>query len=89
MLRTVGKLHKEQLSKLMAMLRNTNPNFVRCIIPNRQKKIKALELDPEIGQSKVFLRAGSMAQLEELRDKKMTNVIITFQARCRGYVARK
>ncbi|XP_077058290.1 myosin-9-like isoform X2 [Siphateles boraxobius] len=155
MRRTVGKLHKEQLSKLMSMLRNTNPNFLQCIIPNRQKKadmldpllvldqlrcngvlegirickqgfpkrivfqefrqryeiltpnaipkgcmdgklacvlmIKALELDPKlyrIGQSKLFFRAEVMAQLEEKRDK-MTAIIITFQAWCRGYVARK
>ncbi|XP_061174920.1 myosin heavy chain, non-muscle-like isoform X2 [Saccostrea echinata] len=38
MFRTVGQLYKEQLSKLMATLRNTNPNFVRCIIPNHEKK---------------------------------------------------
>ena len=40
MFRTVGQLYKEQLSKLMATLRNTNPNFVRCIIPNHEKKVK-------------------------------------------------
>merc|ERR1719239_88981 len=34
MFRTVSQLYKEQLSKLMVTLRNTNPNFVRCIIPN-------------------------------------------------------
>lgn len=39
MFRTVGQLYKEQLSKLMATLRNTNPNFVRCIIPNHEKKV--------------------------------------------------
>ena len=39
MLRTVCQLYKEQLSKLMATLRNTNPNFVRCIIPNHEKKV--------------------------------------------------
>uniref|UniRef100_A0A3B3RW47 Myosin-9 n=1 Tax=Paramormyrops kingsleyae TaxID=1676925 RepID=A0A3B3RW47_9TELE len=156
MFRTVGQLYKEQLSKLMATLRNTNPNFVRCIIPNHEKKagkldphlvldqlrcngvlegiricrqgfpnrivfqefrqryeiltpnaipkgfmdgkqacvlmIKALELDPNlyrIGQSKVFFRAGVLAHLEEERDMKITDVIITFQAWCRGYVARK
>jgi myosin protein heavy chain len=38
MFRTVSQLYKEQLTKLMATLRNTNPNFVRCIIPNHDKK---------------------------------------------------
>uniref|UniRef100_A0A1A8DEY1 Myosin-9 n=1 Tax=Nothobranchius kadleci TaxID=1051664 RepID=A0A1A8DEY1_NOTKA len=156
MFRTVGQLYKEQLSKLMATLRNTNPNFVRCIIPNHEKKagkldpqlvldqlrcngvlegiricrqgfpnrivfqefrqryeiltpnaipkgfmdgkqacvlmIKALELDPNlyrIGQSKVFFRAGVLAHLEEERDMKITDIIISFQAWCRGYVARR
>ncbi|XP_012723292.2 myosin-9 isoform X2 [Fundulus heteroclitus] len=156
MFRTVGQLYKEQLSKLMATLRNTNPNFVRCIIPNHEKKagkldphlvldqlrcngvlegiricrqgfpnrivfqefrqryeiltpnaipkgfmdgkqacvlmIRSLELDPNlfrIGQSKVFFRAGVLAHLEEERDMKITDIIISFQAWCRGYVARK
>ena len=39
MFRTVGQLYKEQLSKLMSTLNNTNPNFVRCIIPNYDKKV--------------------------------------------------
>ncbi|XP_005802858.2 myosin-9 isoform X2 [Xiphophorus maculatus] len=156
MFRTVGQLYKEQLSKLMATLRNTNPNFVRCIIPNHEKKagkldphlvldqlrcngvlegiricrqgfpnrivfqefrqryeiltpnaipkgfmdgkqacvlmIQSLELDANlyrIGQSKVFFRAGVLAHLEEERDMKITDIIISFQAWCRGYVARK
>merc|ERR1719346_288918 len=38
MFRTVSQLYKEQLAKLMETLRNTNPNFVRCIIPNHEKK---------------------------------------------------
>lgn len=42
MFRTVGQLYKEQLAKLMATLRNTNPNFVRCIIPNHEKKVRTL-----------------------------------------------
>ncbi|XP_077474164.1 myosin-9 isoform X2 [Stigmatopora argus] len=156
MFRTVGQLYKEQLSKLMATLRNTNPNFVRCIIPNHEKKagkldphlvldqlrcngvlegiricrqgfpnrivfqefrqryeiltpnaipkgfmdgkqacvlmIKSLELDPNlyrIGQSKVFFRAGVLAHLEEERDMKITDIIISFQAWCRGHLARR
>lgn len=38
MFRTVSQLYKEQLTKLMGTLRNTNPNFVRCIIPNHEKR---------------------------------------------------
>ncbi|MFT7815879.1 myosin-10-like isoform X3 [Arapaima gigas] len=38
MFRTVGQLYKESLTKLMATLRNTNPNFLRCIIPNHDKR---------------------------------------------------
>ncbi|KAI8501010.1 Myosin-9, partial [Branchiostoma belcheri] len=176
MFRTVGQLYKEQLAKLMEVLRNTNPNFVRCIIPNYEKKagkieshlvldqlrcngvlegiricrqgfpnrivfqefkqryeiltpnvitkgfmdakkacqkmskssnvdkefmdaktacrmmIEALELDHNlyrIGQSKIFFRAGVLAHLEEERDIKLTDIIIQFQAACRGLIARR
>lgn len=41
MFRTVGQLYKEQLTKLMTTLRNTNPNFVRCIIPNHEKRVSS------------------------------------------------
>lgn len=156
MFRTVSQLYKEQLTKLMATLRNTNPNFVRCIIPNHEKKagkieaplvldqlrcngvlegiricrqgfpnripfqefrqryelltpniipkgfmdgkkaceqmIEALELDHNlyrVGQSKIFFRAGVLAHLEEERDYKITDLIVNFQAFCRGYLARR
>jgi len=55
-------------------------------------QINTLELDTNlfrVGQSKVFFRAGVLAHLEEERDIKITDVIISFQAWCRGYVARK
>ena len=38
MFRTVSQHYKDQLGKLMVTLRNTNPNFVRCIIPNHEKR---------------------------------------------------
>ncbi|XP_073447246.1 myosin-11 isoform X3 [Aquarana catesbeiana] len=43
MFRTVGQLYKEQLTKLMTTLRNTSPNFVRCIIPNHEKRSGKLD----------------------------------------------
>merc|ERR1719392_615667 len=156
MFRTVSQHYKDQLSKLMVTLRNTNPNFVRCIIPNHEKKagkinaplvldqlrcngvlegiricrqgfpnripfqefrqryelltpnvipkgfmdgkkacekmIEALELDPglfRIGQSKIFFRAGVLAHLEEERDLRITDLVVKFQAYCRGLLARR
>lgn len=35
--RTVGQSHRENLRRLMELLRNTNPHFVRCILPNLEK----------------------------------------------------
>lgn len=60
MFRTVGQLYKEQLSKLMATLRNTNPNFVRCIIPNHEKKVS-------IVFSIIGNLSGNQDPFEELR----------------------
>lgn len=51
-----------------------------------------MELDPNlyrIGQSKIFFRAGVLAHLEEERDLKITDIIVSFQAAARGYLARK
>merc|ERR1719427_2581796 len=49
-------------------------------------------MDPNlyrIGQSKIFFRAGVLAHLEEERDIKLTEIIIQFQAFCRGNIARR
>ncbi|XP_067856233.1 myosin-7-like [Heptranchias perlo] len=40
---TVSQLHKENLNKLMANLRSTQPHFVRCIIPNETKTPGAMD----------------------------------------------
>lgn len=66
--------------------------FSAELLLSSSPQIRALELDQNlyrIGQSKVFFRAGVLAHLEEERDMKITDVIISFQAWCRGYVARK
>uniref|UniRef100_A0A0N4ZTS6 Myosin heavy chain n=1 Tax=Parastrongyloides trichosuri TaxID=131310 RepID=A0A0N4ZTS6_PARTI len=156
MFRTVSQVYKEQLAKLMATLRNTVPHFVRCIIPNHEKKpgkiapllvleqlrcngvlegiricrqgfpnripfqdfkkryeilapnaipksfmdgkeavrkiVEALDMNKNIyriGQSKIFFRAGVLAQLEEDRDYKLRELIIRFQAITRAHLAKK
>ena len=38
MFRTVSQTYKEQLNGLMTTLNMTVPNFVRCIIPNYEKR---------------------------------------------------
>ncbi|CAB3408223.1 unnamed protein product [Caenorhabditis bovis] len=157
MFRTVSQLYKEQLARLMSTLSNTNPHFVRCIIPNHEKRhgvisshlvldqlrcngvlegiricrqgfptrlpfqefrqryeklltpevipagfmdgkeavrriVEALDIDKNlyrIGQSKIFFRAGVIAELEEERDQKLSSLIEAFQAHCRGWLGRR
>ncbi|XP_015277384.1 PREDICTED: unconventional myosin-XVIIIa [Gekko japonicus] len=42
-----------------------------------------------MGLSRVFFRAGTLAKLEEQRDKQMSRNITLFQAACRGFLARQ
>ncbi|KAN0065099.1 class II myosin [Thecaphora frezii] len=154
--RTVGQRHKEQLTSLMAQLSSTQPHFVRCIVPNPEKKpgkmdvplvleqlrcngvlegiriarlgypnrllfsefrnryevltpgiipqgymdgrkacqrmVEALELDRstfKIGSSKIFFKAGVLAEMEEKRDAHLYDIFARFQAACRMYTARR
>ncbi|CAG8497152.1 329_t:CDS:10 [Acaulospora colombiana] len=154
--RTVGRRHKEQLHSLMQQLYATHPHFVRCIVPNNEKKsgkidvplvldqlrcngvlegiricragfpnrlgfiefrqryeiltpgiipegfmdgreaaqrlLEAFKLEStqyRIGLSKVFFRAGVLAELEEIRDAKLSLVFSKFQAHCRSWLGRK
>jgi myosin protein heavy chain len=153
--RTVAQRHKEQLSSLMNQLNSTHPHFVRCIIPNHQKRPKRLhpplvldqlrcngvlegiriartgfpnrlpfaefrqryevlsnrmpkgylegqkacqillqqiDLDDSlyrVGLTKVFFRAGVLAELEEQRDALVREIVTRFQSQIRGYLQRK
>jgi len=154
--RTVGQRHKEQLGQLMAQLSSTQPHFVRCIVPNAEKKpgkvdvnlvldqlrcngvlegiriarlgypnrhsfsefrqryevltpgvipqgyvdgrkaaekiAEALELDKDfykIGATKIFFKAGVLAELEERRDNLLTDLFRRFQSAARMHIARR
>lgn len=154
--RTVAQRHKEQLVSLMNQLYSTTPHFVRCILPNDEKKprllkanlvleqlrcngvlegiricrqgfpnrvpfaefrqryeilapgvipkgffdgrqaaqliLETLTLDKNtyrLGSSKVFFRAGVLAELEELRDERLSILITRIQALVRGFLARR
>jgi myosin protein heavy chain len=154
--RTVAQRHKEQLSSLMAQLQATQPHFVRCIVPNANKKpgrvdvplvldqlrcngvlegiriarlgypnrlpfvefrqryevltpgiiprgymdgrracslmVDALGLDHSIykvGTSKIFFKAGVLADLEERRDTLLFEIISKMQAMARMRIARR
>ena len=154
--RTVAQRHKEQLNSLMAQLKETQPHFVRCIVPNENKRpgqlnvplvldqlrcngvlegiriarlgypnrlpfvefrqryevltpgiipkgymdgrkasqrmTEALELDSvtfRIGLSKIFFKAGVLAELEERRDELLYDLFSRLQATCRKYVCQR
>ena len=48
---------QEQLSKLMVVLHNTNPNFVRCIIPNHEKKVSTYSILSYIFRKPLIIQA--------------------------------
>lgn len=154
--RTVGQRHKEQLNNLMSQLQATQPHFVRCIVPNPNKRpgrvdvplvldqlrcngvlegiriarlgypnrlpfvefryryeiltpgiiprgymdgrkaclrmVDALELDRatfKIGTSKIFFKAGLLAELEERRDAVLFDIFSRIQAVARMWTARR
>ncbi|XP_067133284.1 unconventional myosin-XVIIIa-like [Centruroides vittatus] len=56
-----------------------------------EKLLENIDIDKSLyrlGLSKIFLRSGTLSILENQRDDKLNDVIVQFQARCRGYLSR-
>jgi myosin protein heavy chain len=154
--RTAAQKHREQLTSLVSQLGSTQPHFVRCIVPNSNKKpaqvdvplvldqlrcngvlegiriarlgypnrlpfvefrqryevlcpdvipkgymdgrkaslkmADALNLSPDIhkmGLTKIFFKAGVLAELEERRDAHLYDIFARFQSTARKAIARR
>ncbi|ELR49610.1 Myosin-14 [Bos mutus] len=82
MFRTVGQLYKESLSRLMATLSNTNPSFVRCIIPNHEKRVEPDEIAYRFppAQTAIHLRSPAGCRPAGKLDPRL----VLDQLRCNG-----
>ncbi|KAF3659725.1 hypothetical protein FXO38_12487, partial [Capsicum annuum] len=81
---SIGSRFKLQLQSLMETLNSTEPHYIRCVKPNNLLKPAIFEnvnivqqLRCGIGKTKVFLRAGQMAELDADRALKLTVTDVT------------
>ncbi|XP_065201687.1 unconventional myosin-XVIIIa isoform X3 [Planococcus citri] len=100
----VVRLNKQGYPKSMSlaefkrrfMLLSSNDSAALAATSDDQTVAKNILLDADvdessyrIGLSEVFFRSGVLTQLEALRDDKLADRVIKFQAYCRGYLSRK
>uniref|UniRef100_A0A6N2M7Q7 Myosin motor domain-containing protein n=1 Tax=Salix viminalis TaxID=40686 RepID=A0A6N2M7Q7_SALVM len=93
---SIGSRFKIQLQQLMETLNSTEPHYIRCVKPNNLLKPAVFEnvnimqqLRCGIGKTKIFLRAGQMAELDARRAEVLNNAAKTIQGRIRTHYARK
>ncbi|OEL18826.1 Myosin-6 [Dichanthelium oligosanthes] len=93
---SIGSSFKQQLQALLETLSSTEPHYIRCIKPNNVLKPAIFEnsnvlqqLRCGIGKTKVFLRAGQMAELDALRTEVLGRSATKIQRKVRSYLARK
>uniref|UniRef100_A0A0E0D4P8 Myosin motor domain-containing protein n=1 Tax=Oryza meridionalis TaxID=40149 RepID=A0A0E0D4P8_9ORYZ len=93
---SIGSRFKLQLQSLMETLSSTEPHYIRCVKPNNLLKPAIFEntnviqqLRCGIGKTKVFLRAGQMADLDARRAEVLGRAARIIQRQISTYIARK
>jgi len=73
-----------------------NPNITKKFADDLKKAAEELLIDVKLdvqlyrmGHTKVFFKAGTLGQLEEMRDDKLAQIITWIQSYIRGYATRK
>jgi len=92
-------MSQESLSKLMTILRNTHPSFVRCIIPNEQKKAgidrrlltivitRACCMQTSCGRSQRRFHWGPRTRLSTGNFYRRWNRVATYSTYCYANIA--
>ncbi|WZZ77234.1 hypothetical protein YC2023_097806 [Brassica napus] len=93
---SIGSQFKHQLQSLLESLSTTEPHYIRCVKPNNLLKPEIFEninilqqLRCGIGKTKVFLRAGQMAELDAHRAEVLGRSARIIQRKVLSYQSRK
>ncbi|WZZ49643.1 hypothetical protein YC2023_049750 [Brassica napus] len=90
---SIGSQFKQQLQSLLETLSTTEPHYVRCVGESwKPLELAVLDILLEslsIGKTKVFLRAGQMAELDAHRAEALGHSARIIQRKVLSYQSRK
>ncbi|KAK7349017.1 hypothetical protein VNO80_23844 [Phaseolus coccineus] len=93
---SIASQFKLQLQSLLETLNATEPHYIRCVKPNNLLKPRIFDnnnvlqqLRCGIGKTKVFLRAGQMAELDACRAEALGRSATVIQRKFRTFLCQK